>query len=298
MNKWQSKMQRFFFNYLATALCVLLLFSCAKSIHPKGDFFALVISDTHVSNDESKIYRLNWLIEKINTRKIPAVDLVFITGDVVSSVYSEYPDTADNRLQKAVITLSKLNVPFLMAMGNHDYKISRNRDSDVYFPRDELRQMEKIWKKYTGFDPYYSYLHKGWKFIILNSMYARDEHRAFGAGQLEWLQKQLKEPLPTVLFLHHPLETDNLRIWCKPNDLITERIEPEFYRLLEIHSPMIKGVFVGHGHRWINDTLFDSIKVFESESFGDESEPVAYVVGFDRSRLNIEVAHDVLPIYE
>jgi Icc protein len=289
---------RFFHRLLSSIVCILFLVNCAPGVYPAGDFYAIVISDTHVNNDEAKINRLNWLIEEINFKKIPDVELVFVTGDVVSSVFRNYPDTTDNRLRRAVSAFSKLNIPYFLAMGNHDYKIRSNRDSDVYFPEAELRQMEKIWKKYTGMDSYYSYQHKGWKFIVLNSMYDRNQNRPFGDRQLEWLKTELRDDLPTLLFFHHPLETDHLRIWCKPGDLITERIEPQLFASIETYKKHIKGIFVGHGHKWIHDTLFESIRVYESESFGDESEPVAYVVGFNQKNLNIEVARDVLPAYE
>jgi hypothetical protein len=271
--------------------CVAFLtFSCASTEYPSGDFYAVVISDTHVSNDESKIKRLNQLCNWINTDK-----LLFITGDVVSSVFSEYPDTSNNRLKKAIETFSTFEVPFFPVMGNHDYKIGRNRDSDVYFPGEELRDMEQIWKKYTGFDPYYAYEHKGWHFLILNTMRGRDMHRAFDEPQLNWLEDELSNSQKAVLFFHHPVETDHFRFWCKSKDLIDEELEPRFYRLLQKHRRTVKGIFVGHGHSWIHDTLFETIQVYETESFGDASDPVYYVVGFNQATQTLVAVQNAVP---
>ena len=61
----------------------------------------------------------------------------------------------------------------------------------------------------------------------------------------------------------------------------------------------IKAIFVGHGHRWVQDTLFDEIKVYETNSFADEIELMYNVVGFDSLRQQITVAknavQDILP---
>jgi len=38
---------------------------------------------------------------------------------------------------------------------------------------------------------------------------------------------------------------------------------------LSRYKDVIKGIFVGHGHMWVYDKLFDSIDVYETDSFGD-----------------------------
>jgi predicted MPP superfamily phosphohydrolase len=276
----------------------ILLFCQIPVEYPSGDFFILVVSDTHISRDESKIERLDKLIGMVNFGKLPGIELVFNTGDVASRVYGEYtyqnPDTSDNRLRRAVDKFSEFNVPFYFAMGNHDYKIGPNRDSDTYFPRDEIESMEEIWQKMTGFLPYYSIKHRNWKFIILNSMRGRYLHRNFDDQQLIWLRKELDEDMPTLLFFHHPVETDNFRLWCYPTDLIDEDKESAFFNLVNKKRHLIQGIFVGHGHRWVEDTLFETIKVFETNSFADEDELMYYVVGMNSISKQIEVAKNVV----
>jgi hypothetical protein len=179
---------------------------------------------------------------------------------------------------KADSIFDKLEIPYFLTMGNHDYKIDGNRDSDTYFPETEILEMEKHWKNVTGFEPFYAVNYKGWKFIILNSMRGRYLNRHFDEAQLDWFAKELSDSVPTVLFSHYPLKTDHLRIWCKPKDLITKKKEPCFYSILKRYKDQIKAIFTGHGHMWVRDRLYGNIPVFEVDSF-EESEGY-YIAGF------------------
>jgi 3',5'-cyclic AMP phosphodiesterase CpdA len=294
-----------FFSILKQQIHLGIIFAiftvgCNTNVeYPDGDFYAVIISDTHISRDESKIERLNKLSEMINNNVLPNVQFVINTGDVVSRVYGDYrynnPDSSDNRLRRAVDTFNQIEVPWYFAMGNHDYKIGPDRDSDTYFPKSEIDSMEVIWSRETGFKPYYSFAHKGWQFIVLNSMRGRYLHRHFDEEQMSWLKNQLSNNKPTVLFFHHPMETDNFILWAHPKDLITKENEPQFYKILNEHKMNIKAVFVGHGHRWVEDKQFNIIKVFETNSFGDEEELMYYVVGFDSLTSTISVAKNVVP---
>jgi len=140
-----------------------------SAVSGQNDFAAIFISDTHISNDTAKDRRLSFLVNQINSGAFPGVEFLLHGGDVVASVYDEHPRNfpykARNRLAKAISILNKLKVPFYLAMGNHDYKIWQNRDSDSYFPKEEILQMETIWAMQTGFEPYYAMLHKGGNFI-------------------------------------------------------------------------------------------------------------------------------------
>jgi 3',5'-cyclic AMP phosphodiesterase CpdA len=233
------------------------------------------------------------LVAKINGGQFPAVALVFITGDIVSSLYDSFdpenPESGTNRLRKAVDIMSELEKPCHFVLGNHDYKIDRERDSDTYFPENEILDMEKIWKDQAGVAPYHRVDFQGWRFIVLNSMRGRHLFRFFDDQQLEWLQSQLKESKPTVLFFHHPLKTDRLRIWCKPRDLIDAEKEPLLYSILQKNREYIKGIFVGHGHRWLKDTLFETIGVYQTGSFGDSKQLSFNLAGFDTTDYAISV---------
>jgi hypothetical protein len=276
-----------------------LLTACAgcRSSYLRGDFRAIVLADVHVSNDEAKTDRLKELVARVNSGKYPGAKCLIIAGDVVASVYGDCtadgPDKSNDRLQKTIAILKELNIPYYLAMGNHDYKICRNRDSDTYFPHEEILDLEEIWAAHTGFEPYYSFTLNGWKFVALNSFRGRHLNRNFDDEQLRWFKSQLAAGMPTIVVFHHPLRTDHLRLWCGPSAMVTPKNEPALYYLLQAHKQHIKGIFVGHGHMWVSDTLFETIKVHEPHGFGDGFRPSIdnlLLVGFDNNTHSIDVA--------
>ncbi|MHC4526459.1 MAG: metallophosphoesterase family protein [Planctomycetota bacterium] len=281
-------------------LCLLavLLTSCGGRQEPLGrsDFCVLVLADTHTSNDEAKTDRLKKLVTRVNSGKYAGAECLIIAGDVVASVYGDCtpdgPDKNNDRLQRTTTILNELNVAYYLAMGNHDYKICRNRDSDTYFSREEILDMERIWTSHTGFEPYYAFTLNGWKFVVLNSFRGRHLGRHFDDEQLKWFESQLAAGMPTIVIFHHPLRTDHFRLWCGPRGMVTQANEPRLYHLLRAHRQQIKGIFVGHGHMWVNDTLFKTIKVHEPHGFGDGRRPSVdnlLLVHFDNGDYSISV---------
>jgi hypothetical protein len=144
-----------------------------------------------------------------------------------------------------------------------------------------------MWKYYTGLEPYYVFYREGMKYLVLNSMEARPEERHFGEVQLDWLEEHLSDEEPVILFFHHPVKTDHPRVWAKKKDLVTQESDSRFMELLSIHREQIRGIFVGHGHRWVQDKLYREIPVYETVSFGDAEEIVGYLVSLDPDRKRI-----------
>jgi len=279
-------------RYLLVLLILLGFLSCRKSPSElPGDFYAMILSDTHISSDKYKDGRLGELVARLNRGDYPGVEFLLINGDCVSRVYKDYtmdnPDTSENRVLKLTGILQGLTIPYYLVMGNHDYKIGPEKDSDAYFSEDEILGMEALWKKWTGFAPYYTFDHHGWRFAVLNSMRGRSQRKHFDEKQLDWLESILEDSMPTVLFSHFPLKTDHLRIWCKKKDLITPDRESRFYSILEAYRENVKGIFVGHGHMWIHDTLFKTIHIYEVESFGDSEKLPFYFAGFKDHELYV-----------
>ena len=219
-----------------------------SNIYPDADFKIIVLSDIHITNSESKDQRLQNLIEDINNNKYPGVELLVTTGDNVSSIYEKYtPDssyTGYNRLQRFMDIIGELQKPYLLTMGNHEFKVEKERDSDAPYDKAELIQMEKIWQETTGFKPYYSKSFNGWKFIVLNSMDQRHRNRRFGKDQMAWLKKELHENHPVLIFFHHPIRTDNFRLWDNLLEIADSDDEPEFYNIIETYKSKIKGIFI------------------------------------------------------
>lgn len=266
-------------------LFLLLIFLFAGiSFAQSNPFKFIVISDIHISNDESKDQKLVGFIDEINKGKLSDAEFLVITGDNVSSYYASRNNgdgLENNRALKLIGILKNLEKPYLIALGNHDYKIDREKDSDAPFTFDEINNIEILWKEHGGVEPYYSIDHGNIRFVILNSMRGRYLNRSFDNEQINWLAEQMKEKKPTFLFFHHPIRTDNFRIWGKPKDLITPENEEKFFSILSKYKDQVKGIFVGHGHMWISDKLFNTIPVYETASFGEGKGLNYYSIEFD-----------------
>ena len=110
-------------------------------------FKFLVLSDIHVSDNESHEIRLNELVEKFNTDKILSNDLDFVTatGDNVSYLYSNRDLNRDslpnNKLRSYINAMSNLNVPYHSCMGNHEYKIDKKRDALMKLEAPKMREV-------------------------------------------------------------------------------------------------------------------------------------------------------------
>jgi 3',5'-cyclic AMP phosphodiesterase CpdA len=274
-------------------LSAVILAACGDSRPQKGDFTALVIADTHVSNDPANDRKIASFLQQINDGEWPEAAMLIVLGDVVSSVYDVFdaqrPRHGTHRLARADSLFRLLKIPYYLVMGNHDYKIEKKRDSDTYFSEEEVLQMEAHWKSVTGFDPYYAVRRGDWKLIVLNSMRGRHLGRHFDSEQMDWLQAELDDGLPAVLFFHHPLQTDNIRVDAEPHDLSRPETEPRFYEILERNRNRIQGIFVGHGHRWMADRLFGSIPAFMAEAFVETDGYAFYRVKFSGSSKTIDV---------
>lgn len=281
------------------AVITFLLIGCGQTVSVKtdkeirNDFSILVLSDIHISNDASKDIRLRNLVDSINAGHFENLDLLVATGDLVSSFYNKRnngDDFDNNRSAKLNSIIKKIKIPYYFALGNHDYKIDGDKDSDAPFSFEEIDTVETLWKKFTGLeDPFYSVNHKGWKLIFLNSMRGRYLERFFDDDQINFLSDELAERKPALIFFHHPIKSDNVPNIKKLKDLITADREPELFQVLKENQTLIKGIFEGHVHRWLEDKLFGAIPVYMTDSFADNEKSPYRIIQVDIKSKTINV---------
>ncbi|MFA3782228.1 metallophosphoesterase [Melioribacteraceae bacterium 4301-Me] len=267
-------------SFIVSILFFSFLFSI-KVYAQQDKFSFIVISDVHISSDTIRDAKLKQFIGEVNNKIYGNACFIVFTGDNVSSYFADRNkpnDVSNNRSLKFISIVSKLNIPYYIALGNHDYKIDRDKDSDAPFSQHEIDTMEILWENSASLKPFYSFVYDGWKFIILNSMRGRYLNRFFDDVQMKMLKKELSDGKPAFLFFHHPIKTDHFRIWCKPKDLITEEKEPEFFSILREYKNQVKGIFVGHGHMWNDDILFNKVKVYETTTFGEKKPIAGYLI--------------------
>ena len=196
-------MKRRYYQFIKTCklIITLIILICLQgcstqfSYEISGGRRILILSDVHISNSESKDNRLKSLVDQVNSGLFNVKELI-ITGDCVSSIYpgnspsNHTPD--NNRLLRLYNILNKSKVPYYLVMGNHEYKIDKSKDSDDPFDESEIKDVEKIWREVTGFDPYYSVEGDDLKYIFLNSMRGRYLFRNFDPVQLIWLENEFE----------------------------------------------------------------------------------------------------------
>lgn len=139
-----------------------------------GDEFVIaVLSDTH-----NYYTQLVEAIQKINSRK-SKIAFVVITGDITNlGLLSEYETVKD--------LLKNLEVPFLVAIGNHDYLVNG----------------KKIFRKIFG-SSNMSFSFKDTRLIIIDNNNWESESRA---PDLTWMDKKLKNSgeKTNIIFSHIP----------------------------------------------------------------------------------------------
>jgi hypothetical protein len=201
-----------------------------------------VISDTHVwgSPEHTASKRLTECLTTIGGLD-PLPEFLIVSGDLVNDVYGHpEADLTPHELFSTLIEDSP--VPVFPVAGNHDYYAQETPEFELV---DAPEEAEQIHADILGIEPYYSKTITGTRFILLNS--ARGPlwdltgglSGSFGEEQLLWLEQELAEGLPTVLFFHHPPDLiHELEGTLTLEDVVTA------------HQNQILAMFAGHLHLW------------------------------------------------
>jgi hypothetical protein len=179
----------------------------------------------------------------------PPVEAVFVAGDVIH----EYPsadraffDNNTTAFDTVVGLRDGFGVPVYLGLGNHDYST----------PEVSRETTHELIKSKWGIDPYYAVDLHGWRFLMLDNQLGptwdatdplyNDDVGSFGPEQLAWVDAQLAEGLPSVLFMHNPPVL--LQVAEDPSGPYAD-----LFVVLEAH-PNVQAVFTGHMHLWMDWT--------------------------------------------
>jgi len=251
-------------------LSALLSAGCGAEPPPAKPFDLMVLSDTHVTTLESEAaLRLDAIVKRVNAGEFPDVELMLVSGDVVDYEHESYPPPVPEApyIRNAVTIFDRLEVPYYLAIGNHDYKFSEELRAEE---PETLQQMAEVWRAETGRDTYYAFEHGGFRFIALDNFRGRylEGNDYFDDQQLDWLDEQLEGDTPTILFFHYPIETDTDLPWTLDQSNVIWQEGNRFFDVARAHLDKIKVIFVGHGHLWMRDRLFDGPLVYETGGLG------------------------------
>lgn len=259
-----------------------------------GYLRAVVISDLHInSGNPERLERLRHIVDGVNANRYGVVDFVVVTGDVVSRINSD--SGAPDYLLAAVTELRRLQVPYHIALGNHDYRWDGEDDSDIRHPWPWLRARERIWMNMAAVPPYHAFDHNGWRLIMLNSYRGNylGADRRFDPGQINWLKFQLTQAVRrgyrVALFTHYPPSTDHYGYLLR-DYTITPAADPDFYALLDRYRNAIRHIFAGHVHYFLQDALYGQIQAWVTAALG-EARPYCpypkYVVTVDHAASSV-----------
>lgn len=225
------------------------------SINKENSFRIVHLTDQHVTSRRSGDKGYMKCIESINALD-PAPDLVLMGGDMVfDGLYTEL-DTYKESMQLYKIISNKLNMPYYNCLGNHDVLgLSARRKVPADF--DGIGR-KMIMEEMGMEEPYYSFNHKGWHFVILNSIFEIEGSNGpsyepkLGKEQLDWLRFDLgaHKDMPTIAvshfaaFNHKGQINQDVDMKAMSNFILQDN--KELRLIFERHN--VKALLQGHTH--------------------------------------------------
>ncbi|WP_224997844.1 metallophosphoesterase [Cesiribacter sp. SM1] len=226
-----------------------------KGAAKKNSFTFLHLTDMHVRRKRQGHKGYQACIDAVN-KKEAAADFVLMGGDLAfDGNYTAKEEFVDQLSLYKQIS-DQLKMPYYNSIGNHDV-LGWNARRKVATDDPDLgkvlvMQMLNMEKSYYSFD------HKGWHFVVMDSIYPTQEAHGpsykakFGAEQLEWLRFDLGQHSgkPTVIMTHiaafcHIGQLNGDRDYKAIGHMVVEDTR-EFRHIIERHG--VKAVLQGHSH--------------------------------------------------
>ena len=168
------------------------------------EFSFIFMTDIHLKPEANATKAFMLAIDTANRLH---ADFVLTGGDLVFDVMRGNLPRADSLFQLYLKSIKTFNMPVYNTVGNHDlygiYEEGGISPSDPDFKYG-------MFERYLG-KTYYSFDHKGWHFIVLNTLDINDDRRytnVIGEDQIAWLKDDLSRvdrETPIVVSLHLPL---------------------------------------------------------------------------------------------
>ena len=236
---------------LFISVSVTLLNGCknAKAVTPSGNeaFSFAFLTDIHLNNGNNNCF--DGLRKAINSAKSKDVDFIITGGDNCDiDVLGSDSNTAHDLYNRFSSVLKSSGITFYPALGNHDRFYGVPASDPLY--------NEGLFESYMEVKSYYSFNHKGWHFIILNTAnsYVDD-------AQKTWLKKDLyntSSSTPIVLVVHVPfLSVYYPALYGNYTSTDTTKDFKKIWDLFLGHN--LKLVLQGHMH------LYEEIKVLDTQ---------------------------------
>ena len=252
-------MKKYNILLIISLLTVLSALQSCKQKDKDESFSFAFMTDVHLTYERNAVQGFNKAISSVNELN---PDFVIMGGDLIMDALAQRYSLADSLYNLYNKTVTNFKMPVFNTMGNHEiYGIFTASGADPQNPE----YGEKMFEKRLG-DSYRSFSHKGWKFIILNSVEDTGKDRYIGKiddAQIEWIKKELgstDRKTPLVLSTHIPFITANTQKYVGttvPNDSSTVICNgKDVLELFKGHN--LKLVLQGHLHS-LEDIYIDGI---------------------------------------
>ncbi|MCD4664654.1 MAG: metallophosphoesterase [Bacteroidales bacterium] len=233
---------------------LMWLISYHPDIYSQGtennqSFTFVFMTDIHLQPEKNAVAGFNQAIDSVN--KINP-DFVITGGDLVMDVLGQSFERADSLYKLYDKSLENFKMPVYNTLGNHEifgiYEKSGVKQSHPEYG-------EKMFENRLG-KSYYSFDHKGWHFMILNSVEDTGEGGYIGkvdSIQMEWIKSDLEsvdKETPVLVSVHIPFITSFMQILYGSTEPNSESLvitnSKEVLELFEGHN--LKLVLQGHLH--------------------------------------------------
>ncbi|MCB8994928.1 MAG: metallophosphoesterase [Bacteroidales bacterium] len=223
------------------------------------DFNFVFMTDIHLEPERNATKGFEQAMDTINSLN---PDFVITGGDLIMDALAASYGRADSLYKLYQEEIKNLKMPVHNTMGNHEiYGIYKKSGSNMENPE----YGEKMFENRMG-KSYYAFEHKGWKFIIVNSI--EDTHKSGYIGwvdstQMRWIKDELSatdKKMPIVISTHIPFIT----AYAQRYDGSTLRADSSLVvanskEVLELFKGYnLKLVLQGHLHT-IEDIFIDGI---------------------------------------
>lgn len=248
------------------AIYILMLFiisvGCerrASNQTEKPVFSFAFVTDIHIQPEDNAVEGFSKVLDTLNSL---SPDFIVTGGDLIMDALATTYGRADSLYNLYLETVKKSNQKIYNTIGNHEIYgwYARSKADPNHHEYGEKMFEKRISKSY------YSFEHKGWKFMILNSIEPTPKGSYVGlidAPQLEWVKQELSSTpknTPIVLVTHIPLITIYKQRYAGstlPND--SSLVVSNSKELLDLFKGYnLKLVLQGHLHT-VEDIYVDGI---------------------------------------
>ncbi len=199
----KSKQTRIIIFFSLFILGLFIFTSCGKK---EVRFTFAYLTDIHV---QPELHADEGFLQAVNEVNELKPDFVLTGGDLVMDAMAQKYERACMLYDMYKSISGKLEMPVYNTIGNHEnFGVSKRNGADPSHPEFG----KKMYQKRIG-ECYYSFDHKGWHFMALDSIGLPPDTSyvgLVGEDQMEWILQDLQsvaQETPIVISTHIPLVT-------------------------------------------------------------------------------------------